>query len=378
VASRAEVRPQARERKPADRVSFKTGSAFLRETRAEVEHHLSVGHIRQRASIGLYAKAPIAIGLIALSWGMLLFVRPDAFVVALCLGGLVAGVTLVAFCVQHDANHGSTFKNRRYIEAVGWTSDALLGISSYAWRVKHNVAHHTYTNVDGYDNDIDQPLARFAPVQPARRRYRFQHFYVWPLYSLMTLHWQTIGDLWSLYRGGYGKSALRFPSGWTRVGWLGGKAFFVAWAIVVPLLVYPWWVVAATYVGLSMLMSIVIATTFQLAHCVEEASFASARDLASGNRDWAVHQVETTVDFCPRNKALTWALGGLNYQIEHHLFPRLPHTLYPVIAPIVERNCARHGVRYAVQPSLRVAVRSHFRHLRELGRAGLGAELELG
>ncbi len=101
-----------------------------------------------------------------------------------------------------------------------------------------------------------------------------------------------------------------------------------------------------------------MAATFQLAHCVEEASFTSAADLASSSRVWAVHQVEATVDFCPRNKLLTWALGGLNYQIEHHLFPRLPHTLYPAIAPIVERNCLRHGVRYTVQPSLRVALRS--------------------
>jgi linoleoyl-CoA desaturase len=91
-----------------------------------------------------------------------------------------------------------------------------------------------------------------------------------------------------------------------------------------------------------------------------------------------VHQFETTVDFCPRNKALTWLLGGLNYQIEHHLFPRLPHTLYPSIAPIVERNCLRHGVRYTVQPSLRAALGSHVRHLRELGRAGIRAEREMG
>lgn len=127
-----------------------------------------------------------------------------------------------------------------------------------------------------------------------------------------------------------------------------------------------------------MLTSIVMATTFQLAHSVEEASFTSAGDLASGTRVWAMRQVETTVAFCPRNKLLTWALGGLNYQIEHHLFPRLPHTLYPAIAPIVERNYLRHGVRYTVQPSLRVALRSHSRHLRELGRAGLRAELEMG
>jgi linoleoyl-CoA desaturase len=111
---------------------------------------------------------------------------------------------------------------------------------------------------------------------------------------------------------------------------------------------------------------------------VEEASFASAAALEQDASVWAVHQVETTVDFCPRNKILTWVLGGLNYQIEHHLFPRLPHTLYPVIAPIVKRNCLLHGVRYTTQPSLRVALGSHFRHLRQLGRSGLRAELEMG
>jgi linoleoyl-CoA desaturase len=364
---------------PAERVSFKTGGAFVRELRADVEQHLSLGHVRFKGAVRLYAKAPIAVGLIAASWALLLFERPDKIGVALCLAGLALGATLVAFCVQHDANHGSYFRSRTYNHAMGWTSDALLGFSSYAWRVKHNVAHHTYTNVEGYDNDIEQqPLARFAPTQPARRRYRFQHLYVWPLYSLMGLHWQTVGDLRSLRRGSYGKTAIRFPSGWAGVGLLGGKLLFVGWAIVLPLLVYPWWAVLAAYVGLSMVMSVVMATTFQLAHCVEEASFASPDDLAADTRPWAVHQVETTVDFCPRNKALTWLLGGLNYQIEHHLFPRLPHTLYPSIAPIVERNCLRHGVRYTVQPSLRAALGSHVRHLRELGRAGIRAEREMG
>jgi linoleoyl-CoA desaturase len=161
-------------------------------------------------------------------------------------------------------------------------------------------------------------------------------------------------------------------------GLVGGKLFYITWAIVLPLLVYPWWVVASVYVGLSMAGSMVMAITFQLAHCVEEASFASPADVVLESRVWAVHEVETTVDFCPRNRLLTWALGGLNYQIEHHLFPKLPHTLYPEIAPIVERNCLRHGVRYTVQPSLRAALRSHFRHLRVLGRAGLRAELEMG
>jgi linoleoyl-CoA desaturase len=373
------VQEAATDRASTDRVSFRTGGDFLRDIRAEVEQQLALGHTRLRGSILLYLKAPIAIGVLACSWTVLLFARPDPVGIALCLAGLVFGATLIAFCVQHDANHGSYFKSRRYNHLVGCSSDALLGFSSYAWRVKHNVAHHTYTNVDGYDDDIEQtPLARFSPTQPSRPWYRFQHLYVWPLYSFMGLRWQTIGDLQSLRKGAFGQSTLRFPSGWTRIGMLGGKVFFVCWAIVVPLLVYPWWAVAAAYVGLVMLTSVVMATTFQLAHCVEEAAFVTPGDLSSGTCDWAVHQVETTVNFCPRNKPLTWVLGGLNFQIEHHLFPRLPHTLYPSIAPIVERNCLRHGVRYAVHPSLHAALGSHFRHLRELGRTGVRAELEMG
>jgi linoleoyl-CoA desaturase len=361
------------------KVSFANGGAFLRDLRVEVDARLSVGHARRRGLIALYAKAPIAVGLVATSWATILFVRPGWAGIVLCLAGLGIGTTLVAFCVQHDANHGSYFTRRAGNRLVGWTSDLFLGISSYAWRVKHNVAHHTYTNVDGYDDDIAQvPFARLAPTQQPRSWYRLQHLYMWFLYSFMAIRWQLLGDVLYFRRGSIGMSPLRFPSGWSRAGLVAGKAFFFTWAIAVPLLVYPWWQVLAAFVGLSMAMSLVMAVTFQLAHAVEEASFSSSEELAADSRAWAVHQVETTVDFCPRNRILTWALGGLNFQIEHHLFPRLPHTLYPTIAPIVARHCARYGVRYTTQPSLRAALRSHFRHLRELGRAGLRAELEMG
>ena len=134
----------------------------------------------------------------------------------------------------------------------------------------------------------------------------------------------------------------------------------------------------AAYVGFAMITSLIMATTFQLAHCVEEASFASADELRAERRIWAVHEVETTVDFCPRNPVLTWMLGGLNYQIEHHLFPKVPHTHYPKIAEIVRRNCDKHGVRYSFHPSLGGALRSHFLHLRTMGRLGLPPEIEMG
>jgi linoleoyl-CoA desaturase len=361
------------------KLSFDNGGAFVRDTRREVEEYLSDERVAQGGRRRLYAKALAAVALFAGCWSALMLGSPGLLVGLACYAGLVVGTALVAFCVMHDANHGAFFRTRRLNHLLGWTADVALGISSYAWRVKHNVAHHTYTNVDGYDADITQvPLARLMPMQPRRPWYRFQHLYIWALYCLMVVRWQTAGDLAALRRGSIGHTALRLPRGWDLVGLLLGKAMFLSWAIVLPLLVYPWWVVLAGYGAMTMIIGLVTATIFQLAHCVEEAEFAAPSDIASRRPIWAVHEVETTVDFCPRNRVMTWVLGGLNYQIEHHLFPRVPHTHYPRIAEIVRRNCEIHGVRYSCQPTLRAALRSHHRHLRALGRSGLPAVIEMG
>ena len=344
-----------------------------------MEQYLSAGRTRVRGLVELYAKAVVAFALIAASWGTLMFADPGPWLGLAGLAGLVLGTTLTAFCVMHDANHGSYFKTRRLNHLMGWTADSLLGLSSYAWRVKHNVAHHTYTNVDGYDDDITQmPMARFMPVQAPRPWYRLQHLYIWPLYGLMGLRWQTVGDLAALFRGSIGRSAIRLPGGWDLFGLVAGKVIFVGWALAVPMLVYPWWAVLAGYFVFSALVSLIMAVTFQLAHCVEEADFVTAEQLSAEKRIWAVHEVETTVDFCPRNPVLTWALGGLNYQIEHHLFPGVPHTHYARIAEIVQRNARRHGIRYTVHRSLGRALRSHYRHLRAMGRMGIPVEIEMG
>jgi linoleoyl-CoA desaturase len=361
------------------KLSFATGGDFIVDTRREVELHLGSGKTRLLGRVRLYVKTFVALAVWIASWTMLVVVRPGVWGGLLSLAGLVVGTILIGFCVQHDANHGAYFRSRRFNHLMGWTADALLGFSSYAWRVKHNVAHHTYTNVDGYDDDISQtPFARLTPTQEPKWWYRLQHIYIWPLYSVMVLRWQTGADIAALIRGRIGNSPMHTPRRWDLAGLVAGKAIFVCWAIVLPLLFYPWWVVAAGYVGYTMATSLVTATTFQLAHCVEEAGFVSAEELTANKRIWAVHEVETTVNFCPRNAFLTWVLGGLNYQIEHHLFPRVSHTHYPQIAEIVRRNAAKHGVRYTAQPSLLAALRSHQRHLRTLGRMGVPAEIEMG
>ena len=170
----------------ARKLSFDKGGDFILETRREVELYLASGRIRVRGRLQLYAKTVVAFAVWGASWVSLIFVRPGVALGLVALGGLVAGTILIGFCVQHDANHGAYFRTRRFNHLMGWTADAMLGISSYAWRVKHNVAHHTYTNVDGYDDYVTQtPFMRLVPTQAPRPWYRLQHLYIWPLYAFM-------------------------------------------------------------------------------------------------------------------------------------------------------------------------------------------------
>ena len=237
---------------------------------------------------------------------------------------------------------------------MGWTADALLGLSSYAWRVKHNVAHHTYTNVDGYDADITQvPFARLMPVQAPRPWYRLQHYYIWALYCIMGLRWQTVGDVAAFARGSIGTSALRVPRGWDLAGLIGGKVIFITWAIVLPLFVYPWWAVLCAYLVYSMVVSLIMAVTFQLAHCVEEADFASPDDLVTAPRLWAVHEVETTVDFCPRNRVLSWA--GRRAQLPDRAPSLPPGAAHALRADRRDRPAQRRSARSPLRGAAFVA-----------------------
>ncbi|HEX6550915.1 MAG TPA: fatty acid desaturase, partial [Gammaproteobacteria bacterium] len=114
----------------------------------------------------------------------------------------------------------------------------------------------------------------------------------------------------------------------------------------------------------------VLSVVFQLAHCVEGAGFPEP-DQHTGQIDntWAVHQIESTINFARNNKVVCWLVGGLNFQIEHHLFPRICHTNYPALSKLVKQTCEEFGVRYRENPSFRSGIASHFRWLRRMGMA---------
>ena len=142
---------------------------------------------------------------------------------------------------------------------------------------------------------------------------------------------------------------------------------------------FPWWVLGC-YIVVVGTLSLVMTIVFQLAHCVTEATYATPEQLSAADErtEWMVYQVQTTVDFSPRNRMLSWWLGGLNFQVIHHLCPKLPHPIYGRLAPIVQEVCQRHDLTYQAHPNIWSAFRSHVRHLWEMGNLGQPLELEMG
>ena len=158
------------------------------------------------------------------------------------------------------------------------------------------------------------------------------------------------------------------PKGWDLVTFVGGKLAFFTLAFGLPLLLHPVWVVLLMYGVAALVLGAVLAVVFQLAHCVEQAAFPlPAADTGQMASAWAAHQAETTVDFARNCPLVSWFLGGLNFQIEHHLFPRICHVNYPALAELVEGTCQEFGVPYREHASLGAGVASHFRWLRRLG-----------
>ena len=147
-----------------------------------------------------------------------------------------------------------------------------------------------------------------------------------------------------------------------------GKVIFHGLAFGTPLLFHPLGVVLVYYGVVALVLGLLLSVVFQLAHCVEQAEFPLPRqDTGRIDNAWAIHQVETSVDFARHSGVAAWLLGGLNFQIEHHLFPRICHANYPAISKLVEETCREYGVKYSEHESVWAGVVSHFRWLRQMG-----------
>ncbi len=344
-------------------MSYGPDTGFHEELRTRVRRHLEATGQPAQGLPAMYAKTAVLFLWLAASYLLLVFAAETAWQalpLAVSLGLAVAGI---GFNVMHDGSHGS-YSPRPAVNRLMARALDLLGGSSFVWQRKHNVLHHTWPNVEGVDDDIDTgSLARLSPGQPRRLYHRFQHLYMWPLYCCLAVKWQLHDDFATVVRGRMSGRPFPRPRGSELLVFVGGKLAFFGLAFGLPLLLHPVWSVVGTYLLVSAVVGLTLSVVFQLAHCVPEAE--TGPDLGS----WAARQVQSSVDFARDSRLLNWYVGGLNLQIEHHLFPQVSHLHYAGMAPLVEATCQEYGVRYTAHPTLRSAIAAHFRQLRALGRS---------
>lgn len=294
---------------------------------------------------------------------------PPLVNLGLCLVWAFA-IASVGFNVMHDANHNA-YSNRPTVNRLVAFSAELLGMSGFRWRTKHNVWHHTYTNVAGYDDDLETfGLMRLSPRMPWKPIFKAQAWY-YPLVYMGIAFDFILRDFMMVL---FGKSDANhvYPkmSAADQVVFWVGKAFYITIMFILPLLVFPWWQVLIGFVFVMLMVGLIMGVVFQLAHINREVQFPSpAGKSAQIENEWARHQVETTADFAPGNRLLNFYVGGLNYQVEHHLLPHICHMNYPRLAPIVRATCEEFGVTYTCYPTWREAFAAHLRQLRSLGRS---------
>ncbi|TNE56145.1 MAG: acyl-CoA desaturase [Bacteroidetes bacterium] len=286
------------------------------------------------------------------------------------------GMAGVGLSIMHDANHGAYSKKEKVNTYLGQLL-YLLGGNDVNWKIQHNVLHHTYTNVTGVDEDISPgKILRFSPRAERKGIHRFQHIYAWFFYGLMTIMWITVKDYKQAFR--YRKMDLvKTQRIKNFAGFVGkivlSKLIYFTIFLGLPMYFSPlsWWATLLCFLMMHFICGLVLAMIFQPAHVVPSSSYPVPDESGNIEADWAVNQLFNTANFAPNSKWFSWYVGGLNYQIEHHLFPTICHTHYKKIARIVAQTAKEYNLPYISQKTFWQALREHTRMLKNLGRYDL-------
>ncbi len=350
-------------------LKFSGDNAFHRELRRRVDAQFTRMGCSQRDSARMYLKTAIILGVFALTYVALVFFATSgwqALPLSIALGVATAGI---GFNIMHDGGH-QAYSKRRWINRLMAMTLDMVGGSSYIWQWQHGRFHHTWVNVAGHDSDIDLgALARLSPRQPRRPWHRWQHIYLWLLYGVTAIRWHLYGDFRDIVTGTIGERPFARPRGWELMAFVLGKLMFFTLAFGLPFVFHSVGAVVLFYTVTAAVAGVLLALVFQMAHLVEEAAFPVPReDSMQIDTPWAIHQLETTVDFARDNRTLGWLIGGMNFQVEHHLFPRISHVHYPAVSRVVKDTCREFGVPYLEHRTFAAAVASHYRLLRQLGK----------
>ncbi len=347
---------------------------FVRELKHRVNQYFRNKNISTKANTAMVIKTIAMVSFFLIPYGILVSGRVESlyfhYLLWVCIG---LGVGGIGMSVMHDANHGAYSKHKAINRIIGRFID-LVGGNAPNWKIQHNVLHHTYTNIYGLDTDLGAgSVLRLSPQQKRRKIHKYQFIYAWFLYSFMTLVWMTIKDYAQMIE--FKKKNLT-SNNHNRSFWLEYtlmiviKGFYYSYMVLIPILILPfaWWQVLLGVVLMQLTTGFVLATTFQLAHIMPETTLDLPKEKEFLEENWIVHQLKTTTNFAKKNWLISWYIGGLNFQIEHHLFPNICHIHYKKISKIVEETSKEYNITYNNIPTLFGALYHHAVVLRRLGR----------
>lgn len=347
---------------------------FFKTLKLRTDEYFNKNRTTRQANTSMRVKTIIMLAAYFTPYCLMLLLPTENWMIHIGLW-MIMGVAMagIGLSIMHDAIHGSYSKNKTVNTILGEVIN-LVGGASINWKIQHNVLHHTYTNIDGYDEDIDTPFfLRFSPNVKLRKVHKLQFLYAWFFYGLLTLNWATFKDFDSLLR--YKKMGLLKSTNTTfkkeLIKLLFFRTAYFSYIIVLPLLFSNGsaLVTILGFLAMHWVAGFILSCIFQPAHVMETSEFSNAKNGEEVGKDWASHQVLNTVNFAPKNKLLTWYVGGLNFQIEHHLFPNICHVHYTGLSKIVEETAKEFNLPYNVKPTFRSALWSHMKMLKQLGRA---------
>lgn len=353
------------------------GNVFFAELRQEVDRYFNDRGIPKTGNLKLFTKTAFALlsvpALLTLSFGLATNTNAPLYVhyIIFALLGVLHAFT--GFNVMHDACHGS-FSSKPWVNKLFGHSLGLLGSHAPIWKFKHNVLHHTWTNVDGIDDDIAKsPMLRHCNTQTFKPAHKYQHIYMFGLYAISTIWWLFGNDSIKYAKGQVNGQDMPKMVFWDHVSFWGFKLLYVLVYLASPIYLFGAFHGILLFLTLHVVLGILLSVVFQLAHAVEGMHFEDGHALAAHNdkieNEWAVHQIQTTNNFATKSPFATWFMGGLNFQVEHHLFPKISHVHYPKINNILVKMCEKHGIPYNEMPTFTGAVRSHIRWMRLMGQS---------
>lgn len=351
--------------------STKDPLKFFRTLNSRVNNYFKENNIKKTGNWKLHLKTIVMFSIFLAPYFLLLTLDMPFWVYLLLNIVIGIGMAGVGMNVMHDGNHGS-YSTKSWLNKFMGGSIYILAGNVYNWQVQHNVLHHTYTNIHGHDEDLEAGrIMRFTQKAEWRRFHKFQHYYSVFLYGLLTFNWAITTDFLQMKR--YLKRRLSYGEAksskilWTTLI-ITKVIYFSIWLVIPMILGITWWKVILGFLLMHYTAGVILSVVFQLAHVVEDISYPEPNNEGEMENTWAIHQLFTTANFAPKNWLVNYYTGGLNHQVEHHLFPNISHIHYDKISKIVKETALEFDLPYQEFKTMRSAVASHFKHLKELGQ----------